>query len=410
MLSESRVNVYGAAVGRMMQTASGPYLYDTEGRAFFDLFSSAGVCNFGHNHPTLKRKLISYLEKDGLVHGLDYFSASKNRFMDLLENLILPPTEKGRYHYYFSPPAGTLAIEAALKYARKFTGRQELACFTNGFHGLTPNALSLTGNAAKRRAAYCALPHAIRLPYEGYCGSDFDSVAHYRKLLSDPSGGADLPAALVLETVQAEGGCHTATARWHTDVLNLCRELRIVSIVDDIQAGIGRTESYFSFASLGPVWPDIICLSKSLSGMGLPLSLVMMRKELDVLEVGENSGTFRGNCLAVESAANTLELFADPSFQEIYRHNQKVLADFAQKLEHDLDLQVRGRGLLRGVVMPRAEEARQLVSQLRDQNILVETCGGAPEVIKIMPPISTDPELLEATLATFTHTLKGQLK
>lgn len=398
--AESRVNVYGSALGKVLASASNAVLTDVDGNDYLDLFSSAGVANFGHNHPQLKRQLIDYLERDGLVHGLDYHSASKLRFIERMEALILPAHVRGRYRYYFSPPTGTLAMEAAIKYARKATGRRELACFTNGFHGLTYNALAITGNVAKRRSAYCDLPNVTRLPYEGYLGPDADHLAHYRRLLQDPSGGCELPAALVFETIQAEGGCHACSPGWYQGVMQMCRELGIVTILDDIQAGVGRTGEYFSFPALGDAWPDIVCLSKSISGLGLPLSLVLVRADLDVLDAGENSGTFRGNCLAVESAGNALELFAQAPFQAGIRANLEVLDAFCAAVRQDGRVQVRGRGMLRGLAMGSKAAASQLIARCRDRRILLESCGGAPDTVKVMPPLTCDPGQLAQALET----------
>jgi diaminobutyrate-2-oxoglutarate transaminase len=406
-MSESKVNVYGSALGKVLRSASGPFLFDVEEAPYFDLFSSAGVANFGHNHPGLKAKLIEYLNRDGLVHGLDYYTESKDRFIRLLENRILPAEARGRYRYYFSPPAGTLAMEAAIKYARKATGRRELGCFTNGFHGLTYNALSLTGNVAKRNAAYSDLQSVVRLPYEGYLGPQ-DYAAIYRKILTDRSSGHGVPAALVFETIQAEGGCHSASREWYEGVLSLCRELGMISIVDDIQAGCGRTGEYFSFQGLSRQWPDVICLAKSLSGLGLPFSLVLIRKELDRLAVGENSGTFRGNTLAAESAGNALELFTSAEFQARVKENRELLDSHASQWEGQ-GLRVRGRGLLRGIALPDEASAHAVVKTLRESRVLVETCGGAPDTVKIMPPLVTEPALLGTILEKVTETLNRKV-
>ncbi len=407
MSTESRVNVYGSALGKVLTTARGAVLTDQEGRAHVDLFSSAGVANFGHNHPVLKRQLMAYLEADGLVHGLDYHTESKRRFIERMEQRLLPDAVRGRYRYYFSPPAGTLAMEAAIKYARRATGRRELAAFTNAFHGLTQNALSITGNLAKRRSAYADLPNVTRLFYDGYLGADFDYLTLYRKQFEDASGGAALPAALVFETIQAEGGCHHCTPAWYEGVLALCREFGIVSIVDEIQAGVGRTGEYFSFPALGHSWPDIICLSKSLSGMGLPLSLVMVRKELDVLDPGENSGTFRGNCLGVASAANAIDLFCDAEFQRRIAENRAELDSFCLQLQEDLGLQVRGRGLLRGMVMKSRDAACAVLDRCRERGILIEACGGDARTLKLMPPLPIETELLSQSLRTVRDVIRA---
>lgn len=392
---ESSVNAYGAAFDKIVRGAQGEYLFTTDGGRYFDLFSSAGVANFGHNHPSIRRGLVEYLAEGGLVHGLDYYSVAKAELIDKLEAKILPPRYRGHYRYYFSPPAGTLAIEAALKYARKATGRRTTGCFTNGFHGLTYNALAATGNLAKRQSGHTDLPWVCRLPYQGYAG-DIDYPALYDKLLTDDSGGYGMPAALLFETVQAEGGVNCCDGAWYEAVLALCRRHGIISIVDDIQAGCGRAGTFFSFERLSSEFPDIVCLSKSLSGFGLPAALVLVREELDVLQPGENSGTFRGNNLGVKAASLMIDLYTSAACQERSARNESLLEAFVRALP--AGVRARGRGLIYGIDLGTPELAARVQDRLKDDGVLVERCGGQPRVVKIMPPITAEPENLEQAL------------
>jgi diaminobutyrate-2-oxoglutarate transaminase len=393
---ESRVNSYGTVFPKTIASAEGEYLIPADGKRYFDMFSSAGVANFGHNHPRIRQAIIDYLQENGVVHGLDYFTTTKQRFIEKFEATALA-RHRGEYRYYFSPPAGTLAIEAAVKYARKATGRRTLGCFTNAFHGLTYNALSMTGNLSKRRAAYGDLASVARFPYDGYLGAGVDLLSLYRKQIHDASGGYDAPAAIVFETIQAEGGVHACSREWYEGVLDLCKEEGIVSIVDDIQTGCGRSGGFFSFDQISDRMPDIICMAKGVSGFGLPCSLVIVKKELDILDPGENSGTFRGNNLGVRAGTAMLELYATDECRALIAGNERLAADALKDVPSRFD--VRGRGLLYGVDMHDAELAKRLQSRLTEHGVLVERCGGSPAVVKIMPPLVSRPDELGRALA-----------
>jgi diaminobutyrate-2-oxoglutarate transaminase len=393
---ESNVNAYGKPFGKQMVRARNEYYFTADGEAYFDLFSSAGVANFGHNNPTIKARLMDYLQQDGPVHSLDFFTSAKADFIRLFEATILPERYRGYYHYYFSPPAGTLAIEAAIKYARNATGRREMACFTNSFHGLSFNALSLTGNATKRKSAYTDLASVLRLPYEHYLGKDVDTIAVYEKLLNDESSGYGLPAAVIFETIQAEGGVQTCSAAWYERLLALCARKGILTIADEIQVGCGRAGGFFSFQALSDHYPDIICLAKSLSGFGLPMSLVLVKKEHDTLKPGENSGTFRGNTLAVQSACFMLETFTSDVFRQQLSGNEQILRSAMAEISDRCP--VLGRHMIHGIELENTGIAKRVLEQLRQERILVEQCGGQSNVIKIMPPLTSGTDNLQQAL------------
>ncbi|MBT2787779.1 MULTISPECIES: aminotransferase class III-fold pyridoxal phosphate-dependent enzyme [unclassified Halomonas] len=405
---ESLVNSYGSQFNITVAHAKDEYFIDSNGCKYFDMFSSAGVSNFGHNNDFMKSRIMEYINDNGAVHSLDFYTQAKLEFIEKFESYILPREIRGKYRYYFSPPSGTLAIEAAIKYARKYTGRREVACFTNSFHGLSYNSLSITGNRYKRNGSYVDLQSVMRLPYEGY----YDDVANekyiniYNKIINDCSGGYSIPAALVLETIQAEGGMNCCSSSWYNDVIGMCEELGVVSIVDDIQVGCGRAGGFFSFSNLSDKYPDVICLAKSLSGFGIPMSLVLVKKELDVLDPGENSGTFRGNTLAVKSACFMLDLFSSKEFKEIKNNNENVMSDFSDCLRSE-GLAVTGRGMICGVHMADRESSDAVRNFLFRKKILVEACGGDPRVIKVMPPLNSNTDHLESCLLEVKREIVG---
>src|SRR5690554_1450387 len=256
---ESTVRGYVRNFPVVFDTAEGSYLYDIDGKAYLDFFAGASVLNYGHNHPELQKALIEYISRNGLTHSLDMASTAKAAFLETFKRRILEP--RGLPHkVQFPGPTGTNSVEAALKLARKVKGREKVMSFTNAFHGMTLGALSVTGNAFKRGGAGLPLTHSDSMPYYGYFGDEVDTIEYIDRLLADQGSGVDLPAGVIVETVQAEGGINVADLGWLKRLEALCRRYDMLFIVDDIQMGCGRTGKFFSFEEAG-VEPDIICLS-----------------------------------------------------------------------------------------------------------------------------------------------------
>src|SRR5690606_16705635 len=293
---ESEVRGYVRSFPVVFKQARGSVLSDETGREYIDFFAGAGSLNYGHNNPVFKQKLMEYIESDGIVHGLDMATAAKRAFIETFERVLLKP-RNWRYTLQFTGPTGTNAVEAALKLARLVKGRSNIISFTHGFHGVSGGSLAATANAKFRDAAGTSLGNTTFMPYDGYFGPDVDTIVYMERMLEDRSSGVDKPAAVIVETVQGEGGINVASLRWLKELQRLCQKHDMLLIVDDIQAGCGRTGSFFSFEPAG-IQPDIITLSKSLSGYGLPMSLVLIKPELDIWKPGAHSGTFRGNNLA----------------------------------------------------------------------------------------------------------------
>lgn len=281
---ESEVRGYVRSFPVIFNQARGSMLHDEAGRQYIDFFSGAGSLNYGHNNPILKEKLIEYLHSDGVVHGLDMATTAKKYFMETVDRVLLKP-RNWEYKLQFTGPTGTNAVEAALKLARLVKGRPNVISFTHGFHGVSGGSLAVTANAKFRNAAGVSMANTSFVPYDGYFGPDVNTITYLERMLEDPSSGMDRPAAIIVETVQGEGGVNVATVRWLQELERLCRQYDMLLIVDDIQVGCGRTGTFFSFESAG-IKPDIITLSKSLSGFGLPMSLVLFKPELDIWKPG----------------------------------------------------------------------------------------------------------------------------
>lgn len=395
---ESEVRSYCRAWPTVFTRARGSVIEDEAGRRYIDFFSGAGGLNYGHNPPELIDALIDYLRSDGILHGLDMSTAAKRDFLTRFHDVILTPRGLD-YRIQFPGPTGTNAVEAALKLARKVTGRETVAAFSNAFHGMTLGALAVSANPDKRRSAGVPLHHAATAPYDGQMG-EVDTIEALDAMLA-PGGEADEAAAVIVETVQGEGGLHAASIEWLQRLEACCRRRSVLLIVDDIQAGCGRTGSFFSFEPAG-IEPDIICLSKSISGSGLPMALTLIRPELDLWQPGEHNGTFRGNNAAFVTAAAALQWWTDDALtSEVERKAARVRSEIDSIIAEQEQLRgrARGRGLLQGLHTPAAGLAGAIAAAAFKRGLLIETSGANNDVVKLMPPLTIEGPELEQGLA-----------
>ncbi|MBU2531692.1 MAG: aminotransferase class III-fold pyridoxal phosphate-dependent enzyme, partial [Alphaproteobacteria bacterium] len=246
---EARVRSYCRSFPTVFSSGIGATLTDEAGETYIDFLAGAGTLNYGHNNPVIKSAVMDYLAGNGVVHALDMYTVAKRAFLETFNEVILAPRGLD-YKVTFPAPTGTNAVETAMKIARRATGRQNIIAFTNGFHGMTAGALAASATRKKRAGAGLALSGVSRMPYEGYANG-LDSAALLEQMLADDGGGIDAPAAIIVETVQAEGGLNTASAEWLSAVATIARRHGAVLIIDDIQTGCGRTGSFFSFETLG---------------------------------------------------------------------------------------------------------------------------------------------------------------
>lgn len=386
---ESEVQSYARSFPRVFNKAQGEFLYDEEGRQYLDFLAGAGTLNYGHNNPVFKEKLLEYIEADGITHGLDLHTKAKREFLETFYEKILLP-RKLEYVLQFTGPTGTNAVEAALKLARNITGREHIIAFTNGFHGVTLGALAATGNSHHRGAAGVSLSGTYRMPYDGYLGDAIDTTAYLEKVLQDSSSGVDLPAAVIVETVQGEGGINVASFEWLRNLEALCRRHDILLIIDDIQAGCGRTGTYFSFEEAG-IKPDIVTLSKSLSGYGTPFAVVLIKPELDQWKPGEHNGTFRGNNFAFVTAKSAIDHYwsNDDFSKEIKRKGKYI----SQRLEAIVEkygegnFTTRGRGMFQGLNCINGNIAGKITHNAFQNGLIIETSGADDQIVKFLCPL-----------------------
>ncbi|SDE15244.1 diaminobutyrate-2-oxoglutarate transaminase [Paenibacillus sp. UNCCL117] len=396
---ESEVRSYCRSFTTVFTKAKNAKLWDKSGNEYIDFFAGAGALNYGHNNERIREALVDYLLSDGVTHSLDMATAAKEKFLAAFNDIILKPRGLD-YKVMFPGPTGTNAVESALKIARKVTGRKSVISFTNAFHGMTLGSLALTGNSAKRKGAGVELGHSVFMPYDGYMGKGLDTVAYMEKLLDDPGSGVDLPAAVILETVQGEGGLQVASGTWLKKVETLCRKRGILLIVDDIQMGCGRTGTFFSFDGIG-IEPDIVCLSKSIGGYGLPMALTLMKPEIDQWNPGEHNGTFRGNNLGFVAAAKALEYWRTAELQRETESKSKLIRTTLEKLAQrfpELEGEIRGKGFIQGMAFKQEGLAEELCGIVFGKGLIMETSGPRSEVAKLMPPLTIEVKVLEKGL------------
>ncbi len=394
---ESEARSYCRGFDTVFTTAEGSKMTDAAGREYIDFLAGCSSLNYGHNDPDMKAALMAHLSENGLAHALDLHTTDKARFLEAFETHILRP--RGMDHkLMFTGPTGANAVEAAIKIARKVTGRENIVAFTNGFHGVTMGALAATGNGYHRGGAGTALSGVSRVPFDNYM-EGMDSADFLAQMLSDPSSGMDAPAAILLETVQGEGGLNAASAEFIRKVADLAKQHGALLIVDDIQAGCGRAGTFFSFEEMG-VTPDIVTMAKSLSGFGLPFAMVLVRPEHDIMGPAEHNGTFRGNTHAFVTARVAIEKFwADDAFAKDIKRR-------AQTVEHGLETiaamipgaKLKGRGMMRGVDVGSGDLASAICGEAFENGLIIETSGPEDEVVKILAPLTTPDEVLKEGL------------
>jgi diaminobutyrate-2-oxoglutarate transaminase len=406
---ESAARSYCRGFPVIFSKAKGSHLYDEDGQAYIDFLCGAGALNYGHNNEVAKRAVLEYLAADSILMSLDLHSTAKQHFIETFRRLVLEPRGLD-YKLQFTSPTGTSVVESSVKLARKVTGRQNVIAFTNAYHGMTGVSLNLTGSRYHRQAVGHGA--VTRLPYDGYLGEGCDTAALLRKLLEDASSGVDMPAAVILETIQGEGGLNVASIPWLRSLRELTREFEIPLIVDDIQAGCGRSGRFFSFERAGIV-PDMVCLSKSISGMGFPMALLLIRPDLDQWSPGEDNGTFRGNNIAFVAATEVLKRYWNGAgMEEELRVKEALIRQAIGTMARRHPSRIRatpGLGLMQGIEFHAGADAAAVKTLCFESKLLIETCGPRDQVLKIMPALTIERDMLEHGLAIIAAAVERHL-
>lgn len=401
---ESVVRSYCRRFDAVFASASGSIVRDVRGREYIDFLAGCSALNYGHNDPDLSEALVAYLRANGIAMGLDMYTEAKRAFLERFEELILHP--RGMDHrVQFTGPTGANAVEAALKLARKVTGRTNAIAFSNGYHGVTLGALSATGNQYNRMGM--PLHNVSRAAYDGYFGADVDTAEMLDRMLTDPSGGIDAPAAILLETIQGEGGLNVATATWVHRIAAVARRHGALLIIDDVQAGCGRSGTFFSFENMG-VMPDLVVMSKSLSGFGLPMAILLVRPEHDAWRPAEHNGTFRGNNHAFVTARVALEKFwSTPSFSQDIDDRGRIVTLRLQEIATLVPgSRLKGRGMMQGISVGSGDLADRICRQCFQDGLIIETSGAYDEVVKVLAALTTPVDVLEHGLDILAQSVR----
>jgi diaminobutyrate-2-oxoglutarate transaminase len=406
--NESSVRGYSRAFPAIFNSASGSIIHDNAGREYIDFFSGAGGLNYGHNHPVFKQAMIDYLERDGIIHGLDMATVAKIDFIDTFQKYILQP-RKLHYRMQFTGPTGANAVEAALKLARLVTKKTQIIAFTHAFHGVSLGALAATSNSWFRNASGVELSNVTFMPFDGYI-KGLDSIEYLEQMLDDQSSGVDVPAAIIVETIQGEGGINIASIEWLQRLRKLTEDRGILMIVDDIQAGCGRSGDFFSFEEASIV-PDLVTMSKSLSASGLPMAILLIKPEYDIWKPGQHNGTFRGNNLAFISATSAIkEFWSDDSLSKDIKRKERIIQTRLAALAASygsLDLSVRGRGMFYGLVFNKdATQAQAVSSSAFSKGLIIELSGSQDEVLKLLPALTINDDTLNHGLDIIHESIK----
>lgn len=410
---ESAVQSYARSFPVVFTSAKDEFVQDSDGNQYIDFLAGAGSLSYGHNNDILKTKLLSYIQSDGITHSLDFHSAAKAGFIDSFQRVILQPRNLD-YRMQFTGPTGANAVEAALKLARKVKGRTNIISFTNGFHGVTQGALAATGNSHHRGGAGVPLSNITRMPFCGYHGWDVDTLKILDRMLSDPSSGVDRPAAAIVEVVQGEGGLNVAVDSWIQGLREICDRHDMLLIIDDIQAGCGRTGTFFSFERSGVV-PDMVTLSKSLSGYGLPLAVLLLKPEIDIWKPGEHNGTFRGNNHAFVTAQAAIDHYwtTPGKFEGDIAHKANIVLERFKKISFDFGVTIvrpKGRGLMQGLNLPGGDIASAVSAAAFERKLIIETSGSRDQVVKCFCPLTIAEDSLIEGLDRLEESISQVLK
>ncbi|MET8683392.1 diaminobutyrate--2-oxoglutarate transaminase family protein [Streptomyces sp. NPDC004732] len=346
---ESAARTYARALPIVPVRARGLTIEGADGRRYLDCLSGAGTLALGHNHPVVLEAIRKVLDSGAPLHVLDLATPVKDAFTTELFH-TLPRGLADRARIQFCGPAGTDAVEAALKLVRTATGRDGMLAFTGAYHGMTAGALEASGGASSNRVARLPYPQDYRCPFGlgGDRGAEL-SARWTESLLDDTKSGVPTPAGMILEPVQGEGGVYPAPDTWLRRMREITAARGIPLIADEVQTGVGRTGAFWAVEHSGIV-PDVMVLSKAIGG-SLPLAVVVYRDDLDVWPPGAHAGTFRGNQLAMAAGAATLAYVRENGLAErAATLGARMLAQLRSLAAHHPCIgEVRGRGLMIGV-------------------------------------------------------------
>jgi diaminobutyrate-2-oxoglutarate transaminase len=395
---ESKVSSYNRAFPFVIESAKGSIIRDVEGKEYIDFFSGAGANNYGHNPEPLKQALLEYIQADGINNSLDMMTQVKSDFLDAFVKYILQPRGLN-YKVQFPGPTGANTVEAALKLARLATGRSNIVSFQQGFHGVSLGALAATSNPYFRDAAGVELKYVDFLDYDS--GDEAESVKRLEEQFAALVSEKGAPAGVIVECIQGEGGVNAARPAWLKKLRELTEANGVLLIVDDIQAGCGRSGNYFSFEPAGIV-PDVVTQSKSISGFGSPMSLLLIKPEFDIWKPAQHNGTFRGNNHAFVTAKATVETYwKDDSLMKDVERKAGIITEAFEEIiaaHPEMKLFRKGRGFFQGISFADPQQAAAVGKKAFENGLIIERAGIDDEVVKGFPALTIDDETLRKGL------------
>lgn len=430
---ESNARSYPRRIPLALKRARGIYVEDVEGRQFIDCLAGAGTLALGHNHPVVIEAIQQVLADELPLHTLDLTTPVKDQFVQDLFGL-LPAEFAQQTKIQFCGPTGTDAVEAALKLVRTATGRSTVLSFQGGYHGMSQGALSLMGSLGPKKPLAALLGNGVQFlpyPYDYRCpfglGGELGvqvNLRYLENLLCDPESGVTLPAAVIVEVVQGEGGVIPADLDWLRGVRRITEQAGVALIVDESQSGFGRTGKMFAFEHAGIV-PDVVVMSKAIGG-SLPLAVVVYRQWLDTWLPGAHAGTFRGNQMAMAAGSAVMRYLKEhdmPAHAQamglrLREHLLQVQQDFAHLGD------IRGRGLMLGVELvdpsgtpdilghrpPFARLAPLVQNECLKRGLILELGGRSGSVVRFLPPLVITAEQVDEVARRFARALAAAVQ
>jgi len=410
--NESSARTYPRNLPIAVRRGVGSFLEDVDGNVFIDFLAGAGVLSLGHGHPELVRVVAEQLGE--YVHGLDFPTPTKDTFTRRQLDM-LPPPMRDRMKIHFCGPTGANGVEAAIKLATPATGRGHVVAFHGAFHGSTAGAMAVSGNRYPKESVANGMPgvHFFPYPYCGRCplglepaSCDTNCATYLERVLTDEKSGMARPAAVLIELVQGEGGGIPATPEFVRRLREVTARLEIPLIVDEVQTGCGRTGTWFAFERFG-IEPDIVVASKALSGIGLPVSMIVYDRTMDRWAAGAHIGTFRGNQLAFAAGIAALDLIErDAVLDNVLAREAQLSARLDELSEASAWVrEVRGMGLLWAVELadpltgaPASELARAVQLGALRRGLIVELGGRGDAVVRMLPPLNVTAEVVDSAV------------
>jgi len=420
---ESNARTYPRHLPLAIEEARGSFVRDMDGNVFIDFLAGAGVLSLGHNHPELIGIAAEQLGK--FTHGLDFPTPAKESFIDA-QLSMLPASMRDKMKIHFCGPTGANAVDAAIKLCKTATGRGDIVSFQGGFHGSSAAGMALTGLVSQKAPVPNGMPGVHFFPYS-YCSRcpvnltpdscTTNCVGFLENTLRDDLSGMALPAAVILEMVQGEGGVIPAALDFVRRVRAVTLDLGIPLIVDEVQTGCGRTGTWFAFEQYG-IEPDVVVASKALSGIGTPVAIILYHKDLDRWAPGAHTGTFRGNQLAFAAGAEAVRIVRRDGILQHVQDRGAQIESLLKPLEAlPWVRQVRGRGMMWGLELadpdtgrPAGDLALQVQEEVLQKGLILETGGRGGCVVRLLPPLNTSADVVAMACRILVDSISGLME